>query len=51
MPNLIKAGKIVRHPIKLLGLLSATEHIRKIKIKRLNHLELQTAPFSHALIA
>ena len=47
----IESGKLVNDAIKLLELTSATEHIRKIKVKGKNHLELQTIPFSYALIA
>jgi hypothetical protein len=37
--------------IKLLELPSATERIRKVKIRKKNKLELQTIPFSYTLIA
>ncbi len=47
----IEGGQLVNNSIKLLELTSATEHIRKIKIKGNNHLELQTIPFSYSLIA
>jgi len=36
---------------KLLELPSANEHIRKIKVRGQNMLELQTIPFSYTLIA
>jgi len=38
-------------PKKILELPSANEHIRKIKIKSANRLELQSIPFSYTLIA
>lgn len=38
-------------PVKLLELPDANDHIRKIKIKANNHLELQAIPFSYTLIA
>ena len=38
-------------PKVLFSLPSPNEYIRKIKIKGLNHLELQTIPFSYTLIA
>ena len=48
----IKKQKIFKNlKIKLLELPSANERIRKIKIKKANHLELQTIPFSYTLIA
>ncbi len=47
----IKQQRIADSPRKLLSLASAEEHIRKIKIKPNNHLELQAIPFSYTLIA
>jgi len=47
----ISASKIVEPAIKLLELPSANEHIRKIKVRGDNLLELQTIPFSYTLIA
>jgi hypothetical protein len=47
----IKNGSLSSSPIKLLELSSANHHIRKIKIKANNHLELQAIPFSYTLIA
>ena len=47
----IKEGKIEDRLIKILDLPLANEHIRKIKIKGSNLLELQTIPFSYTLIA
>ena len=44
-------GQLSKTPEKLLELPSANEHIKKIKIKGNNHLELQTIPFSYSLIA
>jgi hypothetical protein len=47
----IKDAKIVGNPKKLFEITNAEEHIRKIKIKDINHLEVQTIPFSYTLIA
>ena len=44
-------GALSEQPIKLLALSRANEHIRKIKLKANQHLELQTIPFSYTLIA
>lgn len=43
--------KLQAIPIKLLELPGANEHIRKIKVKNENTLELQTIPFTYTLIA
>jgi len=47
----VKNGQAAEVPEKLLELSSMNEHIRKIKIKKRNQLELQAIPFSYALIA
>ncbi len=47
----IKHNKPFSKPIKLLELPNTLEHIRKIKVKGENLLELQTVPFSYTLIA
>ena len=47
----VKNGQAEKIPEKLLVLPSVNEHIRKIKIKGRNQLELQAIPFSYALIA
>jgi len=47
----ISKGKLSPTPHKLLELPSANEHIRKIKVKGKNLLELQSIPFSYTLIA
>jgi len=47
----IDEGKLEEHGSKLLTLPNANEHIRKVKIKGDNLLELQTIPFSYTLIA
>ena len=47
----IADSKLKRTPHKLLDLPDAGEHIRKIKVKGKNVLELQSIPFSYALIA
>jgi len=47
----IETRQLRSPPEKLLTLLSDNEHIRKIKIKGKDHLELQAIPFSYALIA
>ncbi len=47
----INNGKLSLKPKKLLELPSVNEHIRKIKIKGKNHMELQAIPFSYSLIA
>jgi len=44
-------GRLNKKPLKLLELPSANEHIRKIKIKEENTIELQTISFSYTLIA
>ena len=48
---IIKDNKLQNTPIKLLELPSPNEHIRKIKVTGTNILELQSIPFSYALIA
>ena len=47
----ITKGKLSLTSKRLLELPSANEHIRKIKVNGENHLELQSIPFSYALIA
>ncbi len=47
----IQKGTLDLEAIKLLSLPSPNEHIRKIKIKKYNMLELQTVPFAYTLIA
>ncbi len=47
----IGEGKVFSSPIKLVELPSSLEHIRKIKVRGKNILELQTIPFSYTLIA
>ena len=47
----IKEGRALTTPIKLLTLPDTLEHIRKIKVRGKNLLELQTIPFSYTLIA
>jgi len=47
----INNDRVESMAIKLLDLPNANEHIRKIKIKGKNLLELQTIPFSYTLIA
>ena len=47
----IEKGKLSATVQKLLELPAANEHIRKIKVKEKNLLELQSIPFSYALIA
>ena len=47
----IQNGMLSHVPQKLLELPSANEHIRKIKIKNKNSIELQSIPFSYTLIA
>ncbi len=47
----INNGSLSSSSVKLLELPSANDHIRKIKIKANNHLELQAIPFSYTLIA
>ncbi len=44
-------GSLSSSPVKLLELTNSNDHIRKIKIKANNYLELQTTPFSYTLIA
>ncbi len=46
----IEKGMLSSDPVKLLALPNANEHIRKIKIIGRNKLELQSIPFSYALI-
>ena len=46
-----KKSPITFKPIVLFSLPSDNEYIRKIKIKGLNHLEIQTIPFSYTLIS
>ncbi|HFD11979.1 MAG TPA: hypothetical protein ENJ32_05890 [Crenotrichaceae bacterium] len=48
---LIVDGKISSKPVKLFELSKANNHIRKIKIRGKNYLELQAIPFSYTLIA
>ncbi len=47
----ITKGNLSSVATKLLEIPSANEHIRKIKVKGNNYLELQTIPFSYTLIA
>jgi len=47
----IKESRALANPIKLLELSNTLEHIRKIKIRGKNLLELQSIPFSYTLIA
>lgn len=47
----IENGKVCSEAQKVLALPNANEHIRKIKIRGKNMLELQTIPFSYSLIA
>ncbi len=47
----IREGRALDNPIKLLKLPNTLEHIRKIKVRGENLLELQTIPFSYTLIA
>jgi hypothetical protein len=47
----IEKGVAKGEPFKLFDLPSANEHVRKIKIRGENLLELQTIPFSYSLIA
>ncbi len=47
----VQNGKLSSNAKKLLELPSLNEHIRKIKIRGKNLLELQTIPFSYSLIA
>jgi hypothetical protein len=47
----IEQGKLASQPKKLLELPTAEEHIRKIKVRAKNLLDLQTIPFSYTLIA
>jgi hypothetical protein len=47
----IRKGRLSTAPIRLAQLPNANEHIRKIKIKAANTLELQSIPFSYSLIA
>ena len=47
----IKDRKLSPKPVKLLELSNPNEHIRKIKIKKNNQLQLQAIPFSYTLIA
>jgi hypothetical protein len=47
----IMRNKLQNIPLKLLELPRANEHIRKIKVKNKNILELQAISFSYALIA
>lgn len=47
----ISDGSLSTSPVKLFELLNPNEHIRKIKIKANNQLELQAIPFSYTLIA
>ena len=42
---------IAANSIQLVELSNANEHIRKIKVRANNTLELQTIPFSYSLIA
>ena len=47
----IREGRAFSNPSKLLELPNTLEHIRKIKVRGKNLLELQTIPFSYTLIA
>ncbi len=47
----IDKGKLSETPVRLLEIPDPNEHIRKIKIKGPNHLELQTIPFTYSMIA
>ncbi len=47
----IKEQQLITPAMKILELPSANEHIRKIKVRGKNLLELQTIPFSYTLIA
>ena len=47
----IENSTLLDNKIELVTLPNANEHIRKIKVKNSNHLELQTIPFSYTLIA
>ncbi len=47
----IKQNKLDNSPIKIFDLPSSSEHIRKIKIKKANMLELETIPFTYTLVA
>ncbi|MBU1669059.1 hypothetical protein KKC13_11625 [bacterium] len=47
----IENAQISSEAQKVLALPRANEHIRKIKIRGQNHLELQTIPFTYSLVA
>ena len=47
----IKKGRLTEDKERLISLLNSNEHIRKIKIKGENHLQIETIPFTYALIA
>ncbi len=47
----LKKDRLLPKPVRLLTLPDPNEHIRKIKIKGNNTLELQSIPFTYALIA
>jgi hypothetical protein len=47
----VDGGTLASAPQKILEIPNPNEHIRKIKIRSMNHLELQTIPFSYSLIA
>jgi len=47
----IEKGRILSKPFRLTQLPDANEHIRKIKVKSADMLELQSIPFTYSLIA
>jgi hypothetical protein len=47
----IVKGKLSDKPMRVLEIPDPNEHIRRIKIKGKNHLELQTIPFTYSMIA
>jgi len=47
----IVANRAESSPHKILNIPDPNEHIRKIKVAAMNHLELETIPFSYSLIA
>jgi len=47
----VDKSKISHNPVKITELPNVNEHIRKIKIKDKNKLELQSIPFSYTLIS
>jgi hypothetical protein len=46
----IQKGRLSKSSQKLFALSDANEHIRKIVVRKKDHLELQTIPFSYSLI-